>query len=198
MMSAVLTCRATTPDGLRMDEDDDDALSRAFSSGDPRALAEVYSRWSALVHTLALRSLGDPGEAEDVTQQVFVAAWRSRGTFDPNRSRVPAWLVGITKHAIADAIAARVRLAELTERLEGEEQTRQESDLADRLLVADELKRLPAEAQQVVRLAFFDGLTHLQIAERLGLPLGTVKSHIRRSLTRMRDRLGVSDDARRS
>ncbi|MDH2443246.1 sigma-70 family RNA polymerase sigma factor [Amnibacterium sp. CER49] len=196
-MSAVLTRRAAAPDGLRMDEDDDDALSRAFSSGDPRALAEVYSRWSALVHTLALRSLGDPGEAEDVTQQVFVAAWRSRGTFDPDRSRVPAWLVGITKHAIADAIAARVRLAELTERLEGEEQTRQESDLADRLLVADELQRLPAEAQQVVRLAFFDGLTHLQIAERLGLPLGTVKSHIRRSLTRMRDRLGVSDDARR-
>lgn len=179
------------------EDDDEDALVAAFLAGDPRALAEVYARWSALVHTLALRSLADPGEAEDVTQQVFVAAWRSRAGYDPTRSRLPAWLVGITKHAIADAIAARIRLNELTDRLEGEERGRPETDLADRLLVADELQRLPAEAQQVVRLAFFDGMTHVQIADRLGLPLGTVKSHIRRSLGRMRDRLGVSDAAAR-
>ena len=178
------------------EDDDEDLLVRSFQAGDPRALAEMYSRWSALVHTLALRSLSDPGEAEDVTQQVFVAAWRSRAGFDPGRSRLPAWLVGITKHAIADALAARIRLAELTDRLESEDRAGTEADLADRLLVADELQRLPAEAQQVVRLAFFDDLTHLQIAERLGLPLGTVKSHIRRSLGRMRDRLGVSDAAR--
>ena len=131
-----------------------------------------------------------------MTQQVFVAAWRSRAGYDPDRSRLAAWLVGITKHAIADSIAARIKAVELTQKLAGEELGRQEPDLADRLLVADELQRLPAEAQKVVRLAFFDGLTHLQIADRLGLPLGTVKSHIRRSLARMRDRLGVSDAAR--
>ncbi|RFA11341.1 RNA polymerase subunit sigma-24 [Subtercola boreus] len=178
--------------------DDDEALVQGFIDGDDRALAAVYARWSALVYTLALRSLGDVGEAEDVTQGVFVSAWRSRATFDRNRSRLPSWIVGITRNKIADAHTARSRARALSQQLEataGPELSEDPGDMADRLLVADELRRLDPVARQVMYLAFYDDLTHVQIAERLTLPLGTVKSHIRRSLEKLKVRLEVNTDA---
>jgi RNA polymerase sigma factor (sigma-70 family) len=178
------------------EHDEELDLESRFRAGDARALAIAYDRWGPLVYNLSLGSLRDPTDAEDATQQVFVAAWRSRSTFDPQRRPLAAWLVGITRNTIADLHAARARAAALEQALAaaaGEETV--EVELGDRLLIADELAHLPAEAQRIVRLAFFDGLTHRQIAERLGLPLGTVKSHIRRSLLRMRDRLGVRDAA---
>jgi len=176
--------------------DDTDRLERRFRAGDERALAAAYERWAPLVHTLALRSLGEVADAEDVVQRTFVSAWEGRSGFDPQRGRLAGWLVGIARHRIADAHETRTRLRDLRDRLEGVEQEQHEPDLADRLLVADEIAHLDAVAQQVMRLAFYDDLTHTQIAERLGLPLGTVKSHIRRSLQRLRSRLeGALDDA---
>lgn len=179
----------------RRETADDDAvdLERRFHDGDERALAAVYARWSPLVYSLALRALGDVGDAEDVTQRTFVSAWQGRAGFDPDRGRVSAWLVGITRHRIADAHEARAKARELQARLAAEADLDdvEEMDLADRLLVADEISRLEPVAQQVVRLAFYDDLTHVQISERLGLPLGTVKSHLRRSLYRMKSRLEV-------
>lgn len=171
-----------------------DALERDFSAGDERALEEAYRRWSALIYTLALRSLGDVGEAEDVTQKTFVAAWTGRAGYRSDRAALPAWLVGIARKKIADTHAARARVRELQERAvaAGIFEHSPEIDLADRLLIADEIARLEPEAQKVIRLAFFDDLTHVQIADRLGLPLGSVKSSIRRSLERLRRRLEVS------
>jgi RNA polymerase sigma-70 factor (ECF subfamily) len=173
------------------------ALAASFAGGSERALAEVYRRWSSLVYTLALRSLGDVTEAEDVTQRVFVSAWQGRARFDETRS-LPGWLVGITRHKIADALASRSRdrtiEATLREAVEVDA-AEHGPDLADRLLVAEELARLEPVPQQVMRLAFFEDLTHAQIAERLALPLGTVKSHIRRSLDRLRTRMEVNSDA---
>lgn len=180
--------------------DDDDSLAVAFASGDEYALATVYRRWSSLVYTLALRSLGDVGDAEDVTQKVFVAAWTNRTSFDSGRSKLQAWLVGIARFKIADAHAARSRRRDTQERLiaatHPADLVTEPVDSLDRILVADEIARLEPDAQQVVRLAFFDDLSHVQVAERLGLPLGTVKSHIRRSLERMRARLEVTDAGR--
>jgi RNA polymerase sigma factor (sigma-70 family) len=175
------------------DDAAEDALAAAFAAGDDRALATAYARWGSLVYTLAVRSLGDSTDAEDVTQKTFVSAWTGRGGFDPHRSRLGAWIVGIAKHKIADTHAARARMRDLQQLAaavapDGTDDT----DLTDRILLADELARLEPEAQKIMRLAFYDDLTHAQIAERLGMPLGTVKSSIRRSLLRMRDRLEVT------
>jgi RNA polymerase sigma factor (sigma-70 family) len=176
-----------------MTDSDDDRIAREFAAGAERALDEAYARWSPLVYTLAVRSLGDVSDAEDVTQKTFVAAWIGRTGFDPTRARLSSWLVGIAKNKIADTHEARARVRRLHEQLAavtspGEHVTAP-VDLGDKLLVADAIAQLEPDAQRVMRLAFFDDLTHAEIAVRLDLPLGTVKSHIRRSLQRLRTRL---------
>lgn len=185
-----------------MTEIDDDAIAREFHAGADRALADAYRRWSPLVYTLAVRSLGDVGDAEDVTQKTFVAAWTGRSGFDPARARLSAWLVGIAKNKIADTHEARARVRRLHEQLAAvsapADLVSPPVDLADELLVADEIAHLEPEARRIIRMAFYDDLTHQQIAARLGIPLGTVKSHIRRSLQRMRHRLEVTHEARGS
>ena len=178
--------------GEQVDVDD---LAVRLRDGSRDALAEAYREWSSLVHTLALRSLGNHHDAEDVTQQVFVAAWRSRHTLRPERGSVAGWLVGITRHTVADLHAQagppgpgrrggrRPRAARTSTRAPPDDQ------LAARLVLHDELGRLGEPRGTVVRMAFLEDLTHEQIAERLDLPLGTVKSHVRRGLTRLRTRL---------
>ncbi len=178
--------------------DDDASLDRAFQDGDERALAAAYDRWSPLVFTIAVRSLANASDAEDVTQKVFIAAWRGRGGFDPARSRLLAWLIGITRHVIADTHEARSRQRRLEDSLAATIPAHRIDDslsVVNRVLVGDEIDRLEPVPRQVMRLAFFDDLTQVQIADSLGLPLGTVKSHMRRSLTRLRTRLEVSDDS---
>lgn len=178
------------------DDVDIRAAGLAFRAGDTAALVAAYRDWGQLVYTLAFRSLGQVQDAEDVTQRVFIAAWRKRETFDPDRAELPAWLVGITRRQIADAHEARHRTAALPMPEAGEgEPAAPEVEPGDRVLIDAEIARLSPEAQQVVRLAFFEDLTHQQIGERLGMPLGTVKSLIRRSLERMRRRLEVDDGA---
>ncbi|WP_165063257.1 RNA polymerase sigma factor [Marisediminicola senii] len=179
-------------------DDDQESVTADFVAGDERALAAMYDRWSRLVYSMAARSLGDATEAEDVTQKVFVAAWLGRHTFDPSRARLGGWLVGITKNTIADSharIARERRDREAIIASLDREVSWWSEDLADRLLVADELALLPEAPRQIMQLAFYDHLTHSQIAARLDMPLGTVKSHIRRSLDRLRTRLEVNDDA---
>lgn len=190
------------PQGYDRHVDDDVRLAAAFASGDDAALARVYERWAPLVYTLAIRSLGDVGDAEDVTQKTFVAAWTGRGGFSPERASLSAWLVGIARNKIADTHEARARIRRLHEQLTAvsteSDWVAEPPDLADTLVVADEIARLEPDARNVMRLAFFDDLTHNEISDRLGLPLGTVKSHIRRSLQRMRARLEVTYATHRS
>ena len=182
--------------GTSVDDEEERELCGRFAAGDERALEQIYRRWSPIVFTLALRVLGDRGDAEDVTQKTFVSAWTSRASYDPAKGRLATWLVTITRRRIADTLDARRRVRELQEKLQRfavtDEPLSSEIDLGDRMLLADEIDRLEPDAQRVVRLAFYDDLTHQQIATRLDMPLGTVKSHIRRSLTRLRDRLEVS------
>jgi RNA polymerase sigma factor (sigma-70 family) len=185
--------------GASVDEAQERELSDRFRRGDERALEEIYRRWSPIVFTLALRFLGDRGDAEDVTQKTFVSAWTSRASYDATKAKLSTWLVVIAKRRIADTLEARTRVRALQEELQRfatpEQLTGPEIDLGDRLLLADEIDRLEPDAQRVLRLAFYDDLTHEQIAKRLEMPLGTVKSHIRRSLTRLRSRLEVGNVA---
>ena len=150
------------------------------------------------MHTLALRSLRDNAAADDVTQEVFIRVWRSRSAFDPAKARLPAWIVGITRNVITDAQAASVRetrkvlaAVELSPDPEQAAGHAAAEVLADRLLLDGELERLGEPQGSILKLAFYDDLTHSQISQKLNLPLGTVKSHIRRSLSQLRTRLEV-------
>ncbi|MFI9831112.1 sigma-70 family RNA polymerase sigma factor [Streptomyces sp. NPDC051913] len=178
---------------------DDSALVDAFLRGDEACLATVYQRWGSLVHTLARRALGDAREAEDVTQLVFLAAWRGRAGYNPDRGTLPGWLTGITRRKVADALAARTRRTELVAAAGAElmlratdEAVRPEAAI-DHVLLADEMSQLPAPQRRVLNLAFYDDLTQTQIAELTGWPLGTVKSHARRGLRRLASRLREDD-----
>ncbi|MFJ9718728.1 RNA polymerase sigma factor [Streptomyces sp. NPDC101213] len=169
----------------------DEEIVAGFTAGDEAGFAAVYRRWGPLVHTLARRSLGDAREAEDVTQAVFLAAWRGRAGFAPERGTLAAWLTGITRRKIADALSARTRRTELGSAARSlPPDTAPESDarpdaVIDRVIIGHELAGLPAPQRRVLGLTFYDDLTQKQIAEVTGWPLGTVKSHARRGLLRL-------------
>jgi len=182
-------------------EPDDDEVARRFALGDEQALAWAYERWASQIHGMAVRAFGPGPDAEDVTQQVFVSAWTGRGGFRRDAGPLPAWLVGICRHKIADTWAKRDRQRRVTEAATVEAQAAPgatptfDSAVADRVLLLDELDRLGQPQRGIIELAFFEDLTHVQIAERTGIPLGTVKSHIRRTLERLRTRLEVDGAA---
>jgi RNA polymerase sigma factor (sigma-70 family) len=171
----------------------DDDVTAAFSAGQPDALALVYERFGPMVYSIALRSLRARPDAEDVTQQAFVSAWRSRDSFDRRRGTLGGWLVTITRNKVADALRGRQRDSRvLLQVAGGAAVTAPEAPpdrVVDRIVLADELAQLSEAQRLVMVLAFYSDLTHEQIARVLGLPLGTVKSHIRRGLARLRSRL---------
>jgi len=184
-------------------EPDDGEVGRRFAAGDERALAWAYERWGPQLYGLAVRALGAGPDAEDVLQQTFVSAWNGRAGYRPDSGPLPAWLVGVCRHKIADAWARRERqrresdAAVSSARMQssGVSDAGLDTAVTDRVLVLAELERLGQPQRGILELAFFEDLTHVQIAERTGIPLGTVKSHIRRSLERLRSRLEVDGAA---
>ena len=188
----------------RAPEPDDDEVGRRFRDGDERALALAYERWAGQVHGMAVRAFGPGPDAEDVTQQTFISAWTGRARFAPDQGPLPAWLVGVCRHKIADAWARRERLRRSAEAAAAEALSASpardgvDGAVADRVLLLGELDRLGQPQRGIIELAFFADLTHAQIAERTGIPLGTVKSHIRRTLERLRSRLEGDDAALQS
>jgi len=189
------------PLGVR--EPDDAEVGRRFAAGEEQALAWAYERWAGQVHGMAVRAFGPGPDAEDVTQQVFVAAWTGRKGYRPDAGPLPGWLVGICRHKIADTWARRERQRRETEAAISEVQAAPagpvtggiDAAVADRVLLLEELELIGQPQRGIIELAFYEDLTHAQIAARTGLPLGTVKSHIRRTLERLRGRLEVDGAA---
>ena len=182
-----------------VEKTDDDRLTRRWAEGDESVLRDVYDRFGGLVYRLAVSSLHGAHEAEDVTQATFVAAWKGRATFDPTRGSLAGWLLGIARRQVIDRARKLERDRSMTQRLEAvvpPPASPSPERVIDELVLADAIRRLSDEQRRVLELAFYDDLTHAQIASVTNLPLGTVKSHIRRGLRRLKERWEVDGAAR--
>ena len=176
------------------------ALSEAFAGGSHEALAECYRRFSPLVLAIASRALGSRHDAEDVVQQVFVSAWKSRGTLRPSEHALPAWLIGIARRRVADEYARRARETRKTHAAGaklvhgGEGDDEHVDQIVDRVVLRDAVEQMAEPRRTVLNLAYVEDRTHEDIAARLDLPLGTVKSHVRRGLLQLRRDLREARD----
>lgn len=176
-------------------------IDAAFAAGHEQALKLAYDAHGGVVFGLCRRVLPSH-QAEEVTQDVFVSAWRKRDQFDPSRGSLAGWLVGITKRRIIDHLRSERRHSDRRTDLAtdvapstgipGTELVAAADDVeqvADKMLVAHALNSLTERPRQVIELAYIHDLTHQEIAERTGIPLGTVKSDIRRGLESIRGHL---------
>jgi RNA polymerase sigma-70 factor (ECF subfamily) len=168
--------------------EDDSSLLGLVQSGDEHAMASLFDRYSKLVYSVAFRVLRDPPSAEDVLQEVFMQIWRNPDSFTAARGSLGGWLAIVSRNRSIDLLrrkrpsvdvddiplASKFNLADEAER----------NFLMDR--ARDVIHKLPTEQRKTVEMAFFDGLTHSEIAEMTGDPLGTVKTRIRSGLLTLR------------
>ncbi len=170
-------------------------LRARFRQGDPDAVREIYRSHGRLVYAVAYRVLGDRGLAEDATQQTFVKAWRAAQSFDERRELGP-WLAAIARRVAIDVYRREaVRSADPLDSVPAGDPalvaTPQSAEAVyDVWEVREAVAQLPADEQEVVRLQHLDGFTHTQIAERLGVAVGTVKSRSFRAHKRLAAQLG--------
>ena len=175
--------------------DTDGALVARIEARDADALALLYDRHAARLLGLAQRILGVGGEAEEVLQEVFLYVWRSAGSFDPARGSVLAWLLVATRSRAIDRLrarrpASRGELRRLDDVPESAAPVDVERDSAAReweSVCRAAIGELPEEQRRVLELAYFEGLTHVEIAERTATPLGTVKTRVRLGLMKLRE-----------
>jgi RNA polymerase sigma-70 factor (ECF subfamily) len=190
--------------GVPAPEDPDAALLHRIGDGDESALAALYDRWFHRVHAIAFWILGDDDDAEDVVEETFWQAWRTAGRFDSRRASAPTWLTMIARSRALDRLRAQRRRIERTAAgastlLEEFEQggapatLQPESSEAGRH-IAEALGSIPVEQRQVLELAFFQGLSHAEIAAHMGQPLGTIKTRIRLAMDKLRGKLGSLRD----
>ncbi len=178
------------------DLDGVDEATHLFLTGDDSALRAAYDAHGALIYTFCRRSVGTEF-ANDLTQEVFLSAWRARDRFSTDRGTLGGWLMGIAKNKVIDhhrKMGRRVDEAGPPLDHHGSDDPDNPSVLADKMLLASAMRELPDRTRQVLHLAFYEDLTHQQIADRTALPLGTVKSDIRRGLSRLRTYLETSHD----
>jgi RNA polymerase sigma-70 factor (ECF subfamily) len=168
----------------------DGELRHRFAAGEIGALAEIYDRYAGPVFTVAMSRLGDRHLAEDAVQDVFVSAWRAAAGFDAERELSP-WLYAIARRSAAN-IARRERRRPVTSILETTIVAPDGPTLDDAWEaweVRCALRELPGDERELIRLTYYLGLSQSQIADRLGIPLGTVKSRVHRAQRRLAERL---------
>jgi len=172
----------------RSDAADEMRLIARLRAGDQQAMSELYDRYSKVVYAVALRVLQDAAAAEDVLQDVFLQLWRKPDAFDASRGSLAAWLAVITRHRSIDRLRQRRPETDIEECV-----ITSGPDLRDeteRTLVVEKIRGALAEMnpdqRTALEMAFFQGLTHSEIAEKTGEPLGTVKTRIRSGLQQLR------------
>jgi RNA polymerase sigma-70 factor (ECF subfamily) len=179
--------------GTGTDAGDDMRLVARVRAGDPQALAELYDRYSSVVYAVGLRILQDTGAAEDILQDIFLQLWRKPEAFDSSRGSLGAWLAVIARHRSIDRLRQRRPESDIEDCV-----IANATDLRDeteRSLVIEKvrvvMKEMSPDQRTAMELAFFQGLTHTEIAEKTGEPLGTIKTRIRSGLQMLRTRFAV-------
>jgi RNA polymerase sigma-70 factor, ECF subfamily len=172
---------------------DDLALLQEIQSGSQDAMAVFFDRYSRMVYSIALRVLNDSSEAEDVMQEVFVQIWLNPGAFVSGRGSLGGWLVVVTRNRAVDKLRRRkpsdpIELFALPSSFNLAQESEQ-SFLMEKIRTA--MTKLPEEQRKSLELSFFEGLSHSEIAERTGEPLGTIKTRIRLALIAIRKELSV-------
>ena len=182
-------------------EDEQAQLLRRAAARDAQALAAIYDQIAAPLYSVAVRILGDVNEAEEVIQDVFVQLWDKAATFDPMLGSAFHWALSIARHRAIDRLRARARKARLMTTFQEMSEVdppamsgpAQSTEAAEEFAtVRAALAGLPNEQKQAIELAFFGGKTHLEIAEALHEPLGTIKARIRRGMLKLRENLQTS------
>jgi RNA polymerase sigma-70 factor (ECF subfamily) len=172
--------------------DSDGELIQRAAAGEHSAFEDLYHRYSRAVFGLALRRLGDRSKAEEAVQETFASVWRSAGSYKPERGPGAPWLYAVARNAIVDRTRARVDTpAEVPETASdgaGPAERAEQSWVAWRVHRA--LEELPEREHEVIALAYWSGLSQSEVAEYLGIPLGTVKTRTRAALARLADLLG--------
>lgn len=170
-------------------------VARLFVSGAPESLRFVYDAHSTLIFSLCLKALGNYHDAEDCTQQVFTRAWKSRATYDPERA-MGAWLTGITRRVVADFYAAKDKQNKVVEAT-GTNTPAAGNGLSDdviqRVMVHHSLTQLGPPQDQILAMVYIQDMSQRDVSEKLGIPVGTVKSHIYRGLATLRRLWEVHD-----
>jgi RNA polymerase sigma-70 factor (ECF subfamily) len=198
MMGLLAAALAFRPGSAGTDVDDQEDLRR-LAAGDGDAAARLYDRHARAVYSLALRIVNDEGDAEDVVQEVFAQAWRQAARYDASRGVVAAWLLMMARSRAID----KLRSARARPDSRGVDDPRAIDDMPavvrdapSRIIDAENarlaqraLAELPLLQRLVIELAYYEGLTQREIADRLEQPLGTVKSRLRLGLLKLRDAL---------
>jgi len=176
----------------------DEAVLALIARADDQALAELYRRFGRLAYGLAFRILRDDALAQDAVQDAFLGVWRAAGRFTAERSKPSTWLLTLVHRRAVDLVRREERRR--TEPLQPESEfagaeAADEAELATRRqTIREALRQLPSEQREAIELAYYGGYTQSELAERLGQPLGTIKSRMFTGLARLRDALG--EDAR--
>lgn len=171
----------------------DEDLISLVGRGDPGAFAALYDRHARAAYSLAYRMMGEKQAAEDILQDAFLKLWRAAGSYRAERASVRTWLLSIVHNRAIDQLRSTASRRRTQEKVEASAPTSQPSEAfsetwrnSQRKRVRKALKTLPEEQLKTIELAYFSGYTHAEIAELLGLPLGTVKGRVRLGLKKMR------------
>lgn len=184
------------PQAMRRAEDA--ALLARIVAREEAAVEALYARYAGPLYSLAYQVTGAERFAQDVVQETFVAVWRDAARFDPSRGAVGPWLFSLARHKAIDLVRreqnVRKRTADVDLEFEmADDDVDNEAWMRIRRdRVREAIAQLTAPQREALELAFFQGLTHVEVAEQLGIPLGTAKTRIRSALLRLRDLLGDS------